>query len=420
LNTVSDSITILKANLNDTWQAVLSQDWVFKVISQETSVDQTADIHRLNVLPQDTDGDNIPNNMSLSQLLDGTLTFTYTGNPTYIDLPFPVLFDDFDTGVIALELEGSPAALIIDGTGVLGAGDFNLVKADGTAAQSGEAGSRLRVNIATTVGLALYLVNNDFVYFTRTDSSSDWELADPVSTTVIEGWYTETAAATTYPSNWESTSSVYRRLRGRTNFNFSWFHSAERFFLIDPSQSNIIDMFVVPRGYYVELLDWLNGELTVEPQPPSPLELRTTYGYLLDSKMISDTVVLHPGEFKLLFGDKAQAGLRATFKVIRPTSGKLTDNEVKTRIVGVVEAFFDVNLWEFGETFFYTELAAAIHDNLKSEIDSVVLVPTSSNNQFGDMFQVVAREDEILQADIGVEDIEIVQAYTSQILRQDI
>jgi len=244
-------------------------------------------------------------------------------------------------------------------------------------------------------------------------------LADPVSTTTINGWYTETSSNGTYPDNWEDTSSVYRRLRGRTDFNFSWFHSAERFSLIDPSQSNIIDMFVVPRGYYTELLEWLGGELTVEPQAPTSLDLRTSYGYLLDSKMISDTVVLHPGVFKLLFGDKSQQGLRATLKVIRPTSGKLTDNEVKTRIVGVVQSFFDVSLWEFGESFYFTELAASIHNDLKSEIDSVVLVPLSANDQFGDMFQVVAREDEILQADIGVEDIEIVQSFTSQNLRQD-
>ena len=79
-----------------------------------------------------------------------------------------------------------------------------------------------------------------------------------------------------------------------------------------------------------------------------------------------------------------------------------------------------MNVWEFGESFYFTELAAAIHNDLKSEIDSVVLVPLTSTNQFGDMFQVVAREDEILQADIGVEDIEIVQSFTSQNLRQDI
>ena len=72
-----------------------------------------------------------------------------------------------------------------------------------------------------------------------------------------------------------------------------------------------------------------------------------------------------------------------------------------------------------GETFYFTELAAAIHNALKAEIDSVVLVPSSSTHEFGDLFQVLAREDEIIQADIGVEDIEIIQSFTATNLRQD-
>jgi len=412
LNTVSDTITLLRANLDDTWQGILTQDWAFDVVGQELNVDQTTDINRLNVLPVDVNGDNIPDNMSLDYLFDGDLTLTVSAGQ--VQLPFTVLYNDF-VGT------GSPTSALLsvlgDVSGPMQIGvDFTLLEPDGTTAISGESGSILSVPADATIVLS----NKDFVYFTRADSSSDWELAAPASTTVINGWYTETATAGTYPDNWDNTSAVYRRLRGRTDYNFSWFHSAERFSLIDPSQSNIIDMFVIPRGYYTELTEWLSGETSVEPDAPTPLDLRTTYGYLLDSKMISDTVVLHPGQFKILFGSKAPSGLRATFKVIRSSTAKLTDNEVKTRIVGVVEEFFDINLWEFGETFYFTELAAAVHDNLKSEIDSIVIVPLSAGNQFGDMFEVVAREDEILQADIGVEDIEVVTSYTSQNLRQDI
>jgi hypothetical protein len=396
---------------------VLSGDLLFDIVGQELTVDQTADIHRLNILPDDTDGDNIPDSMDLDELLDGTLTFAY-GTPAFtIQLPFTVLYNDLSTGLVVVSGDSSGAMTI---SATLGIGEYNLIQPDSTAATSGESGSVIRVNKLVGADTSVLVANKDYVYFSRDDSSSDWELADPASTTLINSWYTEAATNSTYPDNWEDTNSVYRRLRGRTDFNFAWFHSAERFNLIDPSQSNIIDTFIIPRGYYTALLDWLGGELTVEPDPPTSLDLRTTYGYLLDSKMISDTVILHSGLFKLLFGDKADSGLRATFKVIRPTTGKLTDNEVKTQIVSVIKTFFDINVWEFGETFYYTELAAAIHNDLNSEIDSVVIVPLSENNQFGDMFMVVAREDEILQADIGVEDIEVVQSYTSQILRQDI
>ena len=135
--------------------------------------------------------------------------------------------------------------------------------------------------------------------------------------------------------------------------------------------------------------------------------------------MISDTVILHPGSFKLLFGTKAAAPLQAKFVVIRPTSGgNLTDNEVKVRIVSAVRSFFDVGDWEFGETFYFTELAATIHTSLGPEIDSVVLVPIQASNQFGDLFQVMCSENELFIPDISTANISVVQSYTPENLQQ--
>jgi hypothetical protein len=188
---------------------------------------------------------------------------------------------------------------------------------------------------------------------------------------------------------------------------------------VDPASSNIIDIFIITRGYIENLKNWINGVTAIEPAAPTPLELRADYGTLLESKMISDTVVLRSGNVRLLFGAKSETQLRAQLKVIKNPLTNLTDNQIKTRIVGVIRQFFDIDLWEFGETFYYTELAAAIHNNLGSDIDSVVLVPTLATNQFGDLFQVEAREDEIFQPDIDVNDIIMVTSLTSGILQQD-
>ena len=128
--------------------------------------------------------------------------------------------------------------------------------------------------------------------------------------------------------------------------------------------------------------------------------------------MISDSVVLHPGKIKLLFGDKAPIQLQAKFKVIKSVDRRLTDSQIKNIITATVRNFFDVQLWNFGETFYFTELAAAIHNALPSEINSVVLVPILSQNHFGNMFQVPSNSDEIFYCDISPDDIEIVQSYT--------
>jgi hypothetical protein len=204
-----------------------------------------------------------------------------------------------------------------------------------------------------------------------------------------------------------------------TPFNFAWFHFTPRFNLIDPAASNIIDMFILTQGYVDAVADWVAEETTIEPVAPTPLELRSSYGELLTKKMISDTVVLRPGLIRLLFGDKAEPELQGQLKVIKSRNSTLTNNRIKTEIVDVVNEFFDIELWDFGETFYFTELAAAIHQRLPVDVSSVVIVPTRTDNQFGDLFQVVVREDEVVQPDVTVDDIIIVQSYTDENLRLD-
>jgi len=189
--------------------------------------------------------------------------------------------------------------------------------------------------------------------------------------------------------------------------------------LVDPAASNIIDTFIITKGYYDDLVRYLENKIDNVPEEPTPLALRTAYSTLLGNKMISDTLVLHPGKFKILFGSRAEPELRATFNVVRPEQTSLTDNEVKVRIVEGIRSFFDIDVWEFGESFFFTEVAASIHAAIGSEIDSIVIVPVYNQNQFGDLFQIQTREDEIFIPDINTSDIEIVQAFTPENLRQN-
>lgn len=212
---------------------------------------------------------------------------------------------------------------------------------------------------------------------------------------------------------------TWTRYEGRGGLNFAWFHHSPRYHLVDPSPTNIIDTFLITKGYYNSVKRWLEDPMAVKPTPPTPFDLRTSYGYMLNNKMISDVVVLNPGKFKLLFGAKAPAPLRMTFKVVRSADRTLTDNQIKTKIVTTVRNFFNITLWEFGETFYFTELAAAIHAALPTEISSVIPVPTYAKNQFGDLFEVQAREDEILYPDISVNNIEIVTGYTPTNMRMN-
>jgi hypothetical protein len=200
--------------------------------------------------------------------------------------------------------------------------------------------------------------------------------------------------------------------------NFAWFHRTPRYHLVDPAPSNIIDTFIIQRGYYLVNRLWLSDRLTSEPLPPTSYQLKSDYSNLLQSKMISDTIILHPGKIKIILGKKASPELRATLKIIRPSFKTLTNNQVKAKVVDLVNEFFEIDKWEFGETFYFSELASYIHSKLSTEIDTIVLVPTGANQVYGDLQQIFAKEDEILQPNISVNDIEIVESLNPRILKQ--
>lgn len=254
-----------------------------------------------------------------------------------------------------------------------------------------------------------YLVNPeaDFVYFTREGLNSPW---------VYVPYSVENESM--YQQDIINGTGLWKREIGRENLNFAWFHRTPRYHLVDPASSNIIDTYIIQRGYYLMNKLWLADRVSQKPILPTPQQLRVDYANLLKSKMISDTIVLHPGKIKIIIGKKAPVELRASIKVVRPSYKTLTNNQVKASIVDLVNEYFDISKWEFGETFYFSELSSYIHSNLSTEVDAVVIVPTSVNQVYGDLQQIAAKEDEIIQPSISVDDIEIVESLNPRILKQ--
>lgn len=200
--------------------------------------------------------------------------------------------------------------------------------------------------------------------------------------------------------------------------DFMWQHFSPYTNITDPSQTNIHDLYLMTRGYYDNVISYVRGLSDEAPTAPTPLELRNSYGYLLNNKMLSDTAVLHSGKIRLLFGGLAEPQLRAKFKVVRSPGGTLTNERIKEEIINVINTYFDIDNWDFGDTFYATKLITLIHQRLPSDVASVVLVPVYSTNSFGSLFTVEAGFDEILQSAAEVSDIEIVEALTPTVIRQ--
>jgi hypothetical protein len=178
-------------------------------------------------------------------------------------------------------------------------------------------------------------------------------------------------------------------------------------------------MIILTNSYYNEMQSYLKLPTTSSyPLEPTHDELSAEFEMLDEYKSASDTIVYRSAKFKLLFGVGAEEQNKAKFRVVK-LSNSLSDNELKSQIITAINNYFEVSNWEFGETFYFTELSSYIHQRLGSAIGSIVILPRSTNGSFGDLFQVRAEPNELFASTATVNDIEIVEKITSQTLRAD-
>jgi len=207
--------------------------------------------------------------------------------------------------------------------------------------------------------------------------------------------------------------SSYKGQVGRMNLKFQYIHNASVDRRIDPSVSNIIDVYLMPRNYDAAYRIYLAGGTSVEPTAPSSEDLRITFGTKLDSiKSISDEIIYHPVRYKVLFGSNADSNLQAQFKVVKNPSKSINDNDLKVRIISSINEFFDINNWDFGDRFYVSELTTYILNQVAPDISNLTIVPKQSNLAFGSLFEIQSGPDEIFVSGATVDDIKIVSAIT--------
>jgi hypothetical protein len=206
---------------------------------------------------------------------------------------------------------------------------------------------------------------------------------------------------------------------GRQDLYFQYRHNSPLTARIDPGTTNIIDLYVVTQAYYTAYQNWIRDttNTVTEPSVPTIDELSTAYQGLQDYKMISDNVVLNSVVFKPLFGAKAAQQLRATIKVIRAQGSTASTSEIKSSVVAELNKYFSIDKWNFGDTFYFSELAAYLHRQLGSIISSVVLVPLDPQKSFGDLYEIRSAPNEIFVNAADITNIDVIEALTSTNLR---
>ena len=204
---------------------------------------------------------------------------------------------------------------------------------------------------------------------------------------------------------------------GFNNLRFEWNHIAASNEVVDPSLTNIVDVFVLNSSYDTEYRNWLTTDVGDEPKTPTSYNLSKQFNSINGKKSMSDTVVYKPVKYKPLFGPKSSDSLRAKFRVIKLPGSSVTNNDIQTKCVKAINEYFSVNNWDFGETFYFTELAAHVHKSLSGLISSFVIVPQGTGSVFGDLFQITPASDEMFIPDVSLTDIEIIENITDENLR---
>ena len=112
----------------------------------------------------------------------------------------------------------------------------------------------------------------------------------------------------------------------------------------------------------------------------------------------------------LVFYVNSDEELQATFKVVKNSKTNVTDAVIRTRVIAAINEFFALDNWDFGDSFYYTELAAYIHNQLAPDLLTAVIVPNQTGQSFGSLFQINSAADEIFISGATVDDVSIITA----------
>jgi len=361
--TVNDNVTVLKANTKPDNNENLTTDVRLDIIGQEVETDGFVDNFKVLVSYSDKDSDDVADNPDIFKDLVNPNT---NPNTKYVFFNRQTDFDNLERWV--------PVA----------SGVINMMFANLEAIENKK---------------TEYLTGQ--VFYAYTDKKF-YQLS------IVGDEFTI------------SQTTDYRVAVGRQDLYFQYKHNSPNTRRIDPALTNIIDLFLVTNTYYTNYTNWIKDTTSSITMPNQPTidELTLAYNRLEDYKMASDNMILNSVTFKPLFGEKASLELQGTLKVIKQANVVVSTGEIKSRVVEALNEYFTIDKWDFGDTFYFSELSAYLHEELGDIVSSVVIVPTDPTKTFGDLYEVRCSPNEIFVNAATVNDIEVIDALTAGALKK--
>ena len=363
---ISDFIKTLKSNSQPDSNYPLATDIPMEIIGQPVESDGYVNDYQVVVSYEDSDSDGVPDN---PDFFDEIVAPTINPNTKFVFLKLTTNFDNTETYL--------PVA-----SGV--------------------------VNYAYPTLSAIELVKTEFVsgqIFFAYSKGTFYQLVIALVNGVVQRTLIQ------------QTSYISRV--GRQSLYYQYRHNSALTNVIDPGSTNIIDMYLVVQEYYTAYQNYIKDTTgtIMEPAAPTIDQLATMYGKLNNYKMISDTMIMNSVVFKPLFGAKAAPELRAVIKVVQAPNTVASVSEIKSQVITYVNQYFTIDKWDFGDSFFFSELAAYLHQNLGTIISSAVLVPLNPLKSFGDLYEIRSAPNEIFVSAATVNDVQVITALTQSNIR---
>lgn len=361
--TIFDQIKILKTNSNPDNSNPLALDYTWHIYNSITEVDGYENTNRILVTFPDSDNDGIPDNPELFELIVNPTVGT---NEKYVYFQSTTGYDNFITQ--------TPVS-------------NDLVLSNYNTLQDAQ--------------IAATLYNNGQLFYFPAENI----------------FYQLSVVGASYTLN---QVEGYTAKLGRQNLYFQYRHNSPNYRRIDPSPNNIVDLYILTKQYANDYTAWIRdtSNTVIEPTSPTSEELDLAYSNLEKYKSISDTVIYNPAKFKPIFGAKADSSLQATFKVIKNPNVVVSDYDIQTSVISAINNYFSVNNWDFGETFYFSELAAYLHTTLAPNVSSILIVPESNSSPFGSLMQINADVNEIIISAATVDNVQIISAITAAQINQ--
>ena len=361
--TINDSVVVLKANTKPDANENLTTDVTLDIVGQEVETDGFVDNFKVLVSFSDKDQDGIADNPDVFKDL---VNPTVNPNTKYVFFERQTDFDNLERWV--------PMASGIVNMIYATLDDIELKKTEYLTGQ-------------------VFYAYTDKKFYQLSILGSEFTLAE---------------------------TKNYRVTVGKQDLYFQYKHNSPNTRRIDPALTNIIDLFLVTNTYYTDYTNWIKDTTDKVEKPAEPTidELTLAYNELEDYKMVTDNMILNSVTFKPLFGEKASLELQGAIKVIKQSGIVVSTGEIKSRVVEALNEYFTIDKWNFGDTFYFSELSAYLHEELGDIVSSVVIVPTDPTKTFGDLYEIRCAPNEIFVNAATVNSIEVIDALTAGALKK--